>query len=268
MSKLTKALIPGYGANPTKPTSNPFSGLAPNLENGLPQGLPSGIGKAALKFSNPVGGISPDINGDIGYQKGWLDQSSNGTPDAPAKGPQHSIWGDPDMSKRGWGWGMDSTGKLQEGVHGGGPMGSDFGPPGSTTAPGGGYGPGMPGTPGAPGGNTGVASPQHMPGMQGPMSPGQGMQIAQQMRQGAPQGQPAYQPGQQGAAMPPGGPQGPAGMGGQPGAPSGGFTVPQQFPPAVPGTAAYAPQQGQGVQALIAQLRQQQPQVGMGQSAQ
>lgn len=276
MSKLTKALIPGYGANPTKPNSNPLSGLAPDLETGLPQGLPSGIGKAALRYGNPVGGMSPDINGDISYHKGFLDNSSNGTPDAPAAGPQHTIWGDPDMTKRGWGWGMDSTGKLQEGVHGGGPNGSPFGPPGSTTGANGGYGPGMPGTPGAPG-NTGVASPTSMPGMQGPMSPGQGMQIAQQMRQGAGQGgssantpgMGAYMQSQGGPAMGQGGMQGQSGMGGQPGTPGGAFTAPQQFPAQVPGTPAYGPsQQGQGVQALIAQLRQQQPQVGMGQSAQ
>lgn len=117
MSKLTQALIPGYGANPTKPNSNPLKGLAPDLETGLPQGLPSGVGKAALKFSNPVGGIAPDINGDIGYRKGWLDTSSNGTPDAPAAGPQHSLWGDPDLTKRGWGWGMNAQGKLYEGDH-------------------------------------------------------------------------------------------------------------------------------------------------------
>src|SRR3954463_8064058 len=158
MSKLTKALIPGYGANPTKPNSNPLSGLAPDLETGLPKGLPSGVGKAALKFSNPVGGISPDINGDIGYQKGWLDTSSNGTPAAPAQGPQHSLWGDSDLSKRGWGWGMDSNGKLQTGVMGGGPAGSIFGPGGGST----------------PG-----AMPSAAPSA---MNPQQGMQLAQRMR--------------------------------------------------------------------------------------
>jgi len=276
MSKLTKALIPGYGANPTKPNSNPLSGLAPNLENGLPQGLPSGVGKAALKFSNPVGGVSPDINGDIGYQKGWLDTSSNGTPDAPAQGPHHSLWGDPDMSKRGWGWGMDSNGKLQTGVMGGGPAGSPFGPQGGAMAtPGGGMGGPPPSMPGMP-------SPSGMPGQGGGMTPfgpggmrglvNTGQQLAAQMRQGAGQGgQSANTPGmgpymqsQGGAGMGPGGLPGMAGMGGQPGTPGGAFATPQQFSPQVPGTQAYGPMQGQGVQALIAQLRQQQPQVGQG----
>lgn len=289
MSKLTKALIPGYGANPTKPNSNPLSGLAPDLETGLPKGLPSGVGKAALKFSNPVGGIGPDINGDIGYQKGWMDTSSNGTPDAAPKGPQHSIWGDPDLSKRGWGWGMDSTGKLQTGVMGGGPAGSAFGPQGAaigTGAPSTGVmgatgGAGATGGMGAP--PTGVMGASPGGGLMGQIPPvgakgsgarglvDKGQQLAAQMRQGQQtgqlSGQPAgmppqhgYMPAQQGAAMGPGGPQGQAGMGGQPGTPGGAFTAPQQFPP-VPGTPAYGQnQQGTGIQALIDQLRQQQPQ--------
>lgn len=276
MSKLTKALIPGYGANPTKPSSNPLSGLAPDLETGLPKGLPSGIGAAALKYSNPVGGIAPDVNGDIGYRKGWLDNSSNGTPAAPAKGPGYSVWGDPDMTKRGWGWGMDANGKLQTGVMGGGPAGTPWGPQGGAASP----------TPNA---------------MGGPMSAGAGQQLAAQMRQGQGQGQSGTQgmqgmPGQgQGGGTPPwmqsqgggaygaGVPQAGAAMGGQPGAPSGGFTSPTQFPPqGGPGQSpqgtpppwlqgiqgmqsGMTPQQGMGqpqmgIGTLINQLRQQAPQ--------
>lgn len=288
MSKLTKALIPGYGANPTKPNSNPLSGLAPNLETGLPQGLPSGIGSAALKYSNPVGGFAPDVNGDIDYRKGWLDTSSNGTPDAKqttTTGPR-TVWGDPDLTKRGWGWGMDSNGKLQTGVMGSGPAGTPWGIPGSSQGGLGGYGPPAP----AAGTNTGVASPSAVPGTQsqGPMTPlgpgglrglvNTGQQLAAQMRQGASQGQGGmsantpgmgpYMQSQGGPATGAGAPQMAAGMGGQPGAPGGAAMTPQQFAPQMPGMQAYGQGQGQGIQALIAQLRQQQPQVGMGQSAQ
>jgi hypothetical protein len=265
MSKLTKALIPGYGANPTKPNSNPLSGLAPDLETGLPQGLPSGVGKAALKFSNPVGGIGPDINGDIGYRKGWMDTSSNGTPDAPAKGPQHSIWGDPDLTKRGWGWGMDANGKLQTGVMGGGPAGSPAGPQGAD-------GP-VPQATGQAQTNLGQLGHSMAGGMQGLAGGAGGLtgfahSLAQGMRQFNAAGGLGAQ-GQQGPSTAVGGPQGQYGMGGQPGAPAGAFTAPQQFPPQmppqmppqVPGSPAYGQnQQGTGIQALIDQLRQQQPQ--------
>jgi hypothetical protein len=134
MSKLTKSMIPGYGANPTKPNSNPLSGLAPDLETGLPQGLASGVGKAALHYSNPVGGFAPDMNGDIGYRKGWLDNSSNGTPEQAPKGPGYNVWADPDVTQRGWGWGMGANGALHTGTMGGGPAGTPWGPRGTSMA--------------------------------------------------------------------------------------------------------------------------------------
>jgi len=189
MSKLKQALIPGYGANPTKPNSNPLSGLAPDPETGLPVGMPKGLRADALKYSNPVGGFAPDVNGDIGYQKGWLDRSSNGTPPAPPKGPAYNVWADPDVTQRGWGWGMGADGALHTGVVGGGPAGSPWGPQDNASA-----------------------TPQG--------SPAFGQQLAMQMRQqgpamapGGPQGGPPMgMPPQQG--MPPvSGAAAPAGMG-------------------------------------------------------
>lgn len=200
MSKLKQALIPGYGANPTKPNSNPLSGLAPDPETGLPKGLPSGIGKIALRASNPVGGIGPDINGDIGYQKGWLDQSSNGTPDTGPKPPGYNVWADPDMTKRGWGWGMGADGALHTGVMGGGPAGTPWGPHGAAPA-----GAGMPLPSTGPSASAGPALAQAlrssaaMP-MQGP----QGPQMAQQgMPPGVSQPAPGLSPQMGGAGMPP-----------------------------------------------------------------
>jgi hypothetical protein len=229
MSKLKQALIPGYGANPTKPNSNPLSGLAPDPETGLPKGLPSGVGKIALRASNPVGGFAPDINGDIGYQKGWLDQSSNGTPDAAPKGPGYNVWADPDMTARGWGWGMGADGALHEGVHGGGPAGTPWGPQGSQAAPqatgqaasnlgqlGQTIAGGMHGIAGGPGGlprfgqalaqgirqfnaNGGMGAAPGLP-QQGP----QGPQMAQQgMPPGVSQPAPGLSPQMGGAGMPP-----------------------------------------------------------------
>jgi hypothetical protein len=260
MSKLTKALIPGYGANPTKPNSNPLKGLAPDLETGLPQGLPKGIGSAALKYSNPVGGISPDINGDIGWQKGWLDHSSNGTPDAAPKGPGYSVWGDPDITKRGWGWGMDANGKLQTGVVGGGPAGSIFGPAGGST----------PGAPGAMPGAAPPASPQGtsnlgqlghaiaggMQGLSGGASglPGFGQALAQGMRQFNANG-----------GMGAGGPQTMGPMGMPQGGPAMGATAPANPGNAYPGSGGGGMQNPQAIAQLITQMRmhqQQQQQAG------
>jgi hypothetical protein len=271
MSKLTQALIPGYGANPTKPNSNPLKGLAPNPETGLPTGLPSGVGKVALRASNPVGGFSPDVNGDWGYQKGWLDQSSNGTPDAAPKGPGYSVWGDPDITKRGWGWGMDQNGKLQTGVVGGGPAGSIFGPGGGSTT-------GAPGSMPAPQAtgqaatNLGQLGHNLAGGMQGLSAgasglPGFGQALARGIRQFNANGGMGGAPGmpQQGGAM---------GAGGMPPAP--GMGMPQGMPPmgpsgamgagtAYPGGGNPGLQNSQAIAQLISQMRsqqQQQAQVG------
>lgn len=222
MSKLTQALIPGYGANPTKPTSNPLKGLAPDLETGLPQGLPSGIGKAALKYSNPVGGISPDINGDIGYQKGFLDNSSNGTPDTGPKAPGYNVWADPDMTKRGWGWGMGADGALHTGTMGGGPAGTPWGPQGSTAASGGNPGVSMPTTALPAGAGAGAGASSGTPPAMA-MSPAQGQTFAQSIRNMASRAFQGQQMGQ-------GAPGGMSSMGGQPQGGNTGFTGGQGQP--------------------------------------
>lgn len=256
-SKLAKALIPGYSGGAGASTlPGPLKGLAPGW-NGLPEGLPSGVNDAIAQGANPIGGMQPGKDGTPTFQKGFLDHSSNGTPTPAATGPAYSVWGDPDMTKRGWGWGMGADGALHTGVQGGGPAGTPWGPPGSTAGGLNGYGPPAPGA--APGAAP-TAGPQGM-------SPGQGMQLAQQMRQGGSANTPgmgSYMQSQGGPGMGPGMPQGQPGMGGQPGAPAGAFTAPQQFAPATPGTPGYSPnpqqQQQGGIQALIDQLRQQQPQ--------
>lgn len=132
MSKLTQALIPGYGKGAGASTMpKPLQGLAPGWD-GLPTGLPSGVTHAADTVANPVGGITPTSNTDATpkWTKGFLDTSSNGTPDTGPKGPGYNVWADPDITKRGWGWGMGADGALHTGVVGGGPAGSMWGPQG------------------------------------------------------------------------------------------------------------------------------------------
>jgi hypothetical protein len=111
-----------------------------------------GISKTADKIANPVGAFVPKSGDDFTptYQKGWLDTSSNGTPDTP-KVPGYNVWADPDITKRGWGWGMGADGALHTGVVGGGPAGSIWGPPGTTTGGLNGYGPPAPGNTGSTG---------------------------------------------------------------------------------------------------------------------
>lgn len=242
MSKLSNTLgIPSMGGGAGSNVMGPLKGMAPGWD-GVPTGTPSGIHKAVGDVSSPLGGLQAQGDGTPEWRNAPIDVGQNGiaNPDVPQATPTtHSLWGDPDITKRGWGWGMDSKGHLQTGTMGGGPAGTIWGPGGAST----------PGAPGA----TPTASPSAM-------SPQQGMQMAQRMRSmQTPQGgQLSMQ--QQGPGMGAGSPQGGPGMGGQPGAPGGGFAVPQQFPPQTPGTPAYGQNQQGGIQALIDQLRQQQPQ--------
>lgn len=274
MSKLTKALIPSYNGHSLAPgvsrngmpagiqkdgmptvagalgvAGTPMEGTVPG-KWGIPEGTPDGMRQA----------MSPDSN----YLPHGVNVATDASP-LPANPTTHSAWGDPDLSKRGWGWGMDANGKLQTGVMGGGPAGSPWGPQGAA-------GP-VPQATGQAQTNLGQLGHSMAGGMQGLAGGAGGLtgfahSLAQGMRQFNAAGGLGAQ-GQQGPSTAVGGPQGQYGMGGQPGAPAGAFTAPQQFPPQmppqmppqVPGSPAYGQnQQGTGIQALIDQLRQQQPQ--------
>lgn len=246
MSKLSNlAGIPSMGGGAGSNVMGPLKGMAPGWD-GVPTGVPSGLHKAVGDVSSPLGGLQAKGDGTPEWRNAPIDVGQNElvNPAAPAPTPKgYSVWGDPDMTKRGWGWGMGADGALHTGVMGGGPAGSPWGPQ-SGGAP-------VPQATGQAASNLGQLGHAIAGGMQGLSGgasglPGFGQALAQGMRQfnanGGMGGTPGQ--GQQGPAMPASGPQGMA-----PGA------IPQGGPP----MGAMGPGQNpQAVQQLIAQMRMQQ----------
>lgn len=207
MSKLSKALVPQIGGHSLVPgvstngmpagiqsDGTPTTAALMGLQNtgleglapgkwGIPSGTPDGMRQA----------MSPDKN----YLPHGINEATAAPPPPPP--PGYNVWADPDMTKRGWGWGMGADGALHTGVVGGGPNGSPWGPKGSTTAPGGGIGPTLQNR-GAPSQSAGMTPSSAMPpagGMQVPA--GMGQQLAQSLRGMASPGQTAS--GAMGAGM-------------------------------------------------------------------